>query len=54
MTPGSNDIKLFTAAIYCHFLVIPSFCVIKQYYHGHNHRMAVHCCAKKFYNIGPW
>ncbi len=31
---GANVIKLFTAVIYCHSTVIPSFCVIKWYYYG--------------------
>jgi hypothetical protein len=30
-TSGSNFIKLFTAVIYRHSMVIPSFCVIKQH-----------------------
>ncbi len=33
--------KLFTAIIYCHTMVIPSFCVIKPYYLGNYHGMAV-------------
>jgi hypothetical protein len=32
--PGANVIKLFTAVIYHHSLVILSFCVIKLYYPG--------------------
>jgi hypothetical protein len=28
--PGVNVIKLFTVAIYCHSMVIPSFCVLKH------------------------
>ena len=28
--PGANVIKLFTAVIYHHSMVIPSFCVIEQ------------------------
>jgi len=31
-TPGANVIKLFTAVIYHHSMVILSFCVIKLYY----------------------
>jgi hypothetical protein len=31
---GAYVIKLFTAVIYHHSTVIPSFCVIKLYYHG--------------------
>jgi hypothetical protein len=30
----ANVLKLFAAVVYCHFKVIPSFCVIKLYYHG--------------------
>jgi hypothetical protein len=26
---GANAAKLFTAVIYCHFMVKPSFCVLK-------------------------
>ena len=32
--PGANVIKLFTMVFYCHSIVLLSFCVIKQYYHG--------------------
>ena len=39
--PGANVIKLFTAVIYRHSRVIPSFCVIKQHYLGDYSRMAV-------------
>jgi hypothetical protein len=39
--PGANVIKLFTAVIYHHSMVIPSFCVIKQHYLGNYCRMAV-------------
>ncbi len=39
--PGANVIKLFTPVIYCHSMVIPSFCVIKLYYLGNYHGMAV-------------
>ncbi len=31
---GPNVTKLFTAVIYCHSMVILSFCVIKQHYLG--------------------
>jgi hypothetical protein len=52
LTPGANVIKLFTAAIYCHSMVIPS-CVIKLYYLGNYHGMAVNYHGiKLFYNIG--
>jgi hypothetical protein len=34
-------------------MVIPSFCVMKHYYYGKYHRMAVNYHGKKFYNIGP-
>ncbi len=40
--------------IYCHFMVLLSFCVIKQYYHEDYKIMAVNYNGKKFYNIGPW
>ncbi len=41
MPPGANDIKHFTAVIYCPSMVIPSFCVIKWYYYGNYHQMLV-------------
>jgi len=41
LAPEANVIKLFTAVIYCHSMVISSFCVIKQYYDGNYHGMAV-------------
>ncbi len=47
--PGANVIKLFTMVIYLH-----STCVIKLYYLGKYHGMALKYHAKKFYNIGPW
>jgi hypothetical protein len=40
--PGTNVIKLFTAAIYRHSMVILSFCVIKQQYLGNYYGMAVY------------
>ncbi len=40
---GYNVIKLFTAVIYRHSMVVPSFCVIKQHYLGNYCRMAVNC-----------
>ena len=50
---GANVIKLFTMVIYCHSMVIPSFCVIKLYYLGNYHGMAVNYHGiKLFYNIG--
>jgi hypothetical protein len=53
LTPGANVIKLFTAVIYCHSMVRPSFCVIKLYYLGNYHGMAVNYHGiKLFYNIG--
>jgi hypothetical protein len=39
--PGANVIKLFSAVIYCHSMVIPSLCVIKLYFLGKYHGMAV-------------
>ncbi len=51
--PGANVIKLFTVVIYCHSMVIPSFSVIKLYYLGNYHGMAVNYHGiKLFYNIG--
>ncbi len=45
--------KLFTAVIYCHSMVTPSFCVIKLYYLGNYHGMAVNYHGiDLFYNIG--
>ncbi len=51
---GANVITLFTAVIYRHSMVIPSFCVIKLYYNlGNYHGMAVNYHGiKLFYNIG--
>ncbi len=43
--PGANVIKKFTAVIYRHFMVIPSFCVIKQHYLGNYCRIAVNYCG---------
>ncbi len=48
LNSGANVIKLFTAVIYCHCMVIPSFCVIKHYYYGKYHRMAVNYHGKMF------
>jgi hypothetical protein len=39
--PGVNIIRLFTAVIYHHSMVIPSFCVIKLCYPENNYGMAV-------------
>ncbi len=51
--PGANVIKLFTMVIYCHSMVISSFCVIKLYYLGNYLGMAVNYHGiKLFYNIG--
>jgi hypothetical protein len=41
LTPGPNVIKLFTAIIYCHSMVIASFCTKKQHYRGNYCGMAV-------------
>ncbi len=38
---GANVIKPFTAVIYCHSMVILSFCVINQYYLGNYNGIAV-------------
>ncbi len=48
LTPGANAIKQFTLVIYCHSILILSFCVVKQHYRGNSHRMAVNFHAKKF------
>jgi hypothetical protein len=40
--PGANVIKLFTAVIYHHSMVILSFCVIKLYYPENYCGMAVY------------
>jgi hypothetical protein len=47
--PGANVIKLFTAVIYRHSMVIPSFGVIKQHYIGNYCGMAVNY-QRKIYN----
>ena len=53
VAPGANVIKLFTMVIYSHSMVIQSFCVIKLYYLGNYHGMAVtYHGIKLFYNIG--
>ncbi len=39
-SPGANVIKLFTAVIYHHSMVIPSFCVIKLCYPENDRGMA--------------
>jgi hypothetical protein len=41
MRSGANVIKLFTAVIYHHSMVILSFCVIKLYYPENHRGMAV-------------
>jgi hypothetical protein len=45
-SPGVNVIKLFTTAINCHSMVIPSFCDIKLYYLGNYRGMAVNYHVK--------
>jgi len=47
---GANVIKLFTTVVYCHSMVIPSFCVIKQHYLGNYCRMAVNY-LRNIYNM---
>jgi hypothetical protein len=54
LAPGDNVKKRFTTVIYCHFMVIPVFCVIKLYYLGKNCGMAENYHGKKFYNTCPW
>ncbi len=45
--------KTFYQVIYCHSIVIPSFCVIKLHYLGNYHGMAVNYLGiKLFYIIG--
>jgi hypothetical protein len=44
-------LNFFSGVIYCHSMVIPSLCVIKLFYLGNNHGMAVNYCGI-FYNIG--
>jgi hypothetical protein len=44
--PGANVVKLFTAVIYHHSTVIPSFCVIKLYYLGNYCGVAANYCSK--------
>jgi hypothetical protein len=41
LDPGANGLKLFTAVIYHHSMVILSFCVIKLYYSENYCGMAV-------------
>ncbi len=36
--------NFFTIVIYCHFTIIPSFCVIKNYHNNYN-EMAVNYCG---------
>ncbi len=51
--PGADVIKLVTAVIYCHSMVIPTFRDIKLYYLGNYHGMAVNYHGiKLFYIIG--
>jgi hypothetical protein len=45
MKPVTNVIKLLIAVIYCNFIVIPSFSVIKQHYLSNYHGMAVNYCG---------
>jgi hypothetical protein len=48
---GVDVLKLFAIVIYHHFVVIPSFCVIKQHYLGNYCRMAVNYHGKNLYNM---
>ncbi len=50
--PGAKVIKLFSMLIYCHSMVLLSFCVIKQNYHGNHNRMVLNYHSRKFYKIG--
>ncbi len=47
----ANAIKLFTMPIYCHSMVLLSFCVIKHYYLSNYHRMAVEYHGKSFMTV---
>ncbi len=40
-SPGANVINLFTIVLYCHSMVILSFCVMKLIYLGNYHGMAL-------------
>jgi len=51
---GANDIKLFNKVIYCHSMVIPSFCVLKLHYLGNYLEVGVKYDGKQLDNIGPW
>ncbi len=46
--PVANAIKLLAAAIYCHFTVIPWFCVINQCYQS-NHNVWF-----RFFGLSSW
>jgi hypothetical protein len=54
LASGAIVIKLLAVVIYCHSIVILSFCVIKLYYLGNYCGMAVHYHGKKFYKNGSW
>ncbi len=54
MLKGYNVIELFTAVIYYHSMVIPPFYVMKIFYLGYYHGMALNCQGKKFFNIDQW
>ncbi len=52
--PCANVIKHVTPVIYCHSMVIPSFCAVKLYNFLNYCGMAVNYHNKKFNNIGQW
>jgi hypothetical protein len=53
LASGVNAVKLFTAVIYRHSMVIPSFCVIKLYYLSNYPGIAVNYHLKSLSTIGP-
>ncbi len=50
----ANVIKPFTAVIYRHSMVLPSFCVIKQNYLSNNCRMEEITIGKFLTSNLPW
>jgi hypothetical protein len=43
---GINIINLHTTVIYCHYTIIPSYCVIKQYFYNKEGKSAASFCCK--------
>ncbi len=50
MALGLNVIKLSTMVIFLS-MVLLSFCIMKQYYHGNYHKMAANYHGKRFMTI---